>query len=86
VGRLSLARRPAKNDLTLFKNDLTLFPGGTKKASCEAFLHAQRGQPTTFTTVRPPLGLNSTVPSAVANRVWSEPMPTLAPGWKLVPR
>src|SRR6476660_10591677 len=29
---------------------------------------------------------NSTLPSVVANSVWSVPMPTLAPGCHLVPR
>src|SRR5688572_20201432 len=41
----------------------------------------------TETKVRPPLEcLKLTVPVALANRVWSLPMPTLAPGWNLVPR
>src|SRR6185369_10314762 len=41
----------------------------------------------TETKVRPPVVcLKETVPSALANKVWSLPMPTLTPGWNLVPR
>src|SRR5688572_20343602 len=41
----------------------------------------------TETKVRPLLEcLKLTVPVALANKVWSLPMPTLAPGWNLVPR
>ena len=29
---------------------------------------------------------NTTTPAAVANKVWSVPMPTLRPGWNFVPR
>src|SRR5688572_11447847 len=40
----------------------------------------------TDTKARPDFVRNRTRPSAVANRVWSLPMPTFAPAWNLVPR
>src|SRR5690606_15499484 len=39
-----------------------------------------------LTTLRPPLVPNSTAPASRANSVSSPPRPTLAPGWKWVPR
>src|SRR3954451_3368957 len=39
-----------------------------------------------LTTLRPPLAPNCTAPAARAKRVSSPPRPTLAPGWKWVPR
>src|SRR5262245_28179255 len=51
--------------------------------------HADRIQLLGFTEtkVRPLAAcLKSTTPLTLANRVWSLPMPTLAPAWNLVPR
>src|SRR6187431_979363 len=39
-----------------------------------------------LTTLRPPFAPNCTAPASRANSVSSPPRPTLAPGWKCVPR
>ena len=63
-------------------------PGwGPKKLSCPVFRDLLTASAYTLTFLRSaPMRSNFTLPSTRANRVSSEPRPTLAPGWILVPR
>ena len=68
---------------------LTLDPFGSmepadREISLSAYYSAASWAGTTFTKARPSFVVNRTRPFAVAKRVWSLPMPTLAPACHLV--
>ena len=82
------------NDPTAILSPITLkglVPGGAIPSGWPFIDHpaysAACATASTDTYLRPSLpAWNRTRPSAVANRVWSLPMPTLTPGYTLVPR
>src|SRR3546814_15166629 len=68
------------------KGRLRVVPGGRPEAGVP-YSAASAIIESTDTYLRPSLpSWNRTRPSAVANRVWSLPIPTLTPGYALVPR